>query len=124
MAKSDAQARPGGKVTKVTLGPVPFMGPFGMASAGWSGSFGDASTGVAGFFADRLSKDVSAGQEMMTCQTLSDLQQVQMRYLQDMAADYLFVWPRVLMEQAVPGHARKPGASGLLAEHADDHMGV
>lgn len=121
MARTNASHLPAAKVTRVTLGP--FAGPFGTAAVGWAGTSGAPGAGVAEFFADRLAKDIAAGQDLMACTTLADVQGVQMRYLADMATDYLVTWPGVLLGQAVAAVPARP-AKGLAGEHADDHMGV
>ncbi|MEM1428437.1 MAG: hypothetical protein AAGG09_03155 [Pseudomonadota bacterium] len=124
MATTFAPQKRSPRDTKVTVGPVPLPGPFGMAGVGWAGASGPAANSVAEFFADRLSKDIAAGQALMSCQSLMDVQDVQMRYLQSVTEDYLFTWPRVLLEHSMLGGMPAPKGSGLAAEHADDHMGV
>jgi len=121
MAHSNPSQLPVANVTRVTMGP--FANPFGSLGLGWASAGGEPASGVAEFFADRLSKDIAVGQDLMACTSLTEMQGVQMRYLQDMATDYLVTWPSVLLGQAMRTLPAQP-TKGLAGEHADDHMAV
>lgn len=123
MTDKRSESVPAGTAWSMVFDPAAIGLPFAAAVAGW---WPDArhrpAEGLAEFFAGRLQKDMAAGQAILSSRSLTDVQGVQLRYLQELASDYMLDFPRALM--ATASAAGGTPALGLSGAHADDHMAV